>query len=115
VCERCLVQMNAESMKQLDDPESHKGFENCVWSYSESQGKHSKSGFERVGCVKYKGFHTMDFNAILRSMQGLRTANLSSKSESGEFGWSDTLALDVLKWVFDNLDGMPRGFATIEA
>ena len=53
---RCLVQMNAESMKQLDDPESTRDLRIVSGSLSEVKESVSESGFERVDVLSIRGF-----------------------------------------------------------
>ena len=77
---RCLVWMNAELMKQLDDPESTRDF--MSGSLLEVKESISESGFGRVDALS--GFFTREFNAILRSCGVLRTAQSFPKSESGD-------------------------------
>jgi len=53
---RCLVRMNAESMKQLDDPESTRDLRIMFGSLLEVRESVSESGFERAGVLSIRGF-----------------------------------------------------------
>jgi len=53
---RCLVQMNAESMKQLDDPESTRDLRIMSGSLLEVRESISESGFERADALSIRGF-----------------------------------------------------------
>ena len=53
---RCLVQMNAESMKQSDDPESTRDFRLVSGSLSEVKESVSESGFERADVLSIRAF-----------------------------------------------------------
>ena len=53
---RCLVQINAESMKQSDDPESTRDFRIVSRSLLEVKENVSESGFERADALSIRGF-----------------------------------------------------------
>jgi len=53
---RCWVQMNAESMKQSDDPESKRDLRIMSRSLLEVKESISESGFERVDALSIRGF-----------------------------------------------------------
>ena len=53
---RCWVQMNAELMKQSDDPESTRDLRIVSRSLSEVKESASESGFERVDVLSIRGF-----------------------------------------------------------
>jgi len=53
---RCWVQMNAESMKQLDDPESTRDLRIVSRSLLEVNESISESGFKRADALSIRGF-----------------------------------------------------------
>ena len=54
---RCCVQMNAELMKQSDDPESTRDLRIMSRSLSEVRESISESGFERADVLSIRALH----------------------------------------------------------
>ena len=103
---RCWVWKNAESMKELEDPESTRDCSVVCGRVSELRERVSESGFERADALRVKVFA---WGSSMQSLgyaesQGLFSLFFESVPEDADFPWSvlDSQALEEADVDFGN-------------